>query len=94
MDILYADFVWDIQKELLNVKKHGIDFTTAAMAFSDPARKIYRDSKHSGAEARFFCVGRVDGRVVTVRYVERQGKIRIFGAGCWRKGARHYEKED
>ena len=94
MEISSGDFVWDSQKELMNIRKHGIDFTTAAKAFSDPSRKVYTDSKHSTAEARLFCIGRIDGRVVTVRFVRRHGKIRIFGAGYWRNGVKHYEKKD
>ena len=88
------NFIWDIERELINIQKHGVDFVVAARAFKDPKRKIFIDSKHSGREERFFCIGRVEGRVLTVRFIYRGGKIRIFGAGYWRKGARYYEKED
>lgn len=40
---------------------------------------------------RLFCVGMVDGRVMTVRFTYREGRIRIIGAGYWRKGRRAYE---
>jgi len=89
-----GSFAWDPTKEELNIRKHGIDFTTAASAFEDTERKIYVDSKHSEREPRFFCVGRVGEDILTVRFTYRDGIIRIFGAGRWRKGARHYEKED
>ena len=89
-----SDFAWDLAKELLNIKKHSVDFTTAAKAFQDPRRKIYVDSKHSEKEERLFCIGKVDDRVITVRFVYRDGKIRIIGAGYWRKGEIYYEKED
>lgn len=29
-------FEWDPDKERKNIKKHGIDFTTAALVFEDP----------------------------------------------------------
>lgn len=87
-------FVWDAERELENIRKRGVDFLTAAQAFADPDRKIYTDSKHSENEARFFCIGKVKGKVVTVRFVHRSGKIRIFGAAHWRKGRRYYEKEN
>jgi hypothetical protein len=32
------------------------------------------------------------GAVMTVRFTWRSGKIRIFGAGYWRKGKAIYEK--
>jgi uncharacterized protein len=44
-------------------------------------------------EMRFFCMGKVNGRVLTVRFTYRNEVIRIYGAGHWRKGVRQYEKE-
>lgn len=81
-----SSFIWDFEKELINIDKHGVDFVTASKAFKDPKRKIYIDSKHSKKEERFFCIGKVEGRIPTVRFSYRSGKIRIIGAGYWRKG--------
>lgn len=89
-----SSFIWDSEKELANIVKHGIDFITAAKAFKDPKRKIYIDSKHSADEERLFCVGKVNDKVITVRFTYRGGKIRIIGAGYWRKGKLYYEKND
>ncbi|MCK9433030.1 MAG: BrnT family toxin [Candidatus Omnitrophica bacterium] len=89
-----ANFIWDPNRELINIQKHGLDFSTAALVFKDPKRKIYVDSMHSQNEERLFCIGRVGNRILTVRFIYREGKIRIFGAGCWRKGRIYYEKED
>lgn len=86
-------YIWDLDKEIENTFKHGIDFIAASKAFKDPDRKIYIDVKHSGDEERFFCFGKVGNRVITVRFTYRKGKIRIIGAGYWRKGVRYYEKE-
>lgn len=89
-----SDFVWDPLKEQLNIHKHGVDLTTAAKAFLDSRRKIYIDSKHSVQEERMFCIGKVEGKILTVRFIYREGKIRIIGAGYWRKGRSYYEKEN
>ena len=89
-----SSFIWDSEKEFLNIQKHGVDFQTAAKAFKDPNRKIYTDSKHSQEEERFFCIGKVEGQVVTVRFLYREGKIRIIGAGLWRKGEKYYDQKD
>lgn len=94
MDKIFGSFVWDGRKEAINIQKHGIDFITACKAFKDVKRKIYIDSKHTKNEERFFCIGKVEGKVLTVRFSYRKGKIRIFGAGYWRKGRDYYEKED
>lgn len=93
MDRIIGSFIWDSQKELENIKKHGIDFSTAAKVFLDKKRKIYIDSKHTEKEERFFCIGKVEDRVLTVRFTYRGDKIRIFGAGLWRRGKWYYEKD-
>jgi len=88
----YGSFIWDKEKESANIKKHGVDFETAALGFKDSKRKIYIDSRHTKEEERFFCIAKVKGRVLTVRFTYRSGKIRIIGAGFWRKGKYYYEK--
>ncbi|HHT9126728.1 MAG TPA: BrnT family toxin [Candidatus Brocadiia bacterium] len=91
---MFGSFVWDKEKELANIRKHRVDFITAAKVFKDVRRKIYIDSKHTKKEERYFCIGKVEGKILTVRFTYREGKIRIFGAGYWRKGKWYYEKED
>ena len=93
-DRVFGSFIWDRHKELANIKKHGVDFTTAAKAFKDAKRKIYIDSRHSKHEERFFCIGKIYDKILTVRFIYRHNKIRIFGAGFWREGRYYYEKEN
>jgi uncharacterized DUF497 family protein len=89
-----ARFEWDDEKNLENVAKHGISFEAAQHAFLDPCRVIAEDVSHSGAESRFYCIGRMDEGIATVRFTYRGGVIRIFGAGYWRKGKRLYETQN
>lgn len=56
-------------------------------------RIILEDIDHSILEKRYFCLGQVDGNILTVRFMFRGNHIRIFGAGYWRKGKRVYEQE-
>jgi uncharacterized DUF497 family protein len=92
--LTWVDFEWDARKEILNLLKHGVDFQAATRAFEDPRRVIIRDAKHSRHEMRLFCIGH-DGRaILTVRFVLRSGRIRILGAGYWRKATKIYEKEN
>jgi uncharacterized protein len=93
MDRDYGSFAWDAGKEAINLAKHGVDFVTASRVFLDPKRKIFVNERHSGTEERFYCIGNVDGRILTVRLVYRGKKIRIFGAGYWRGGRKYYESE-
>lgn len=87
-------FEWDDRKDLENQAKHGVPFAVAQYAFADPHRVIAEDLEHSSLEQRFFCFGRVGEKVITVRFTYRAGRIRIFGAGLWRKGRAIYEKEN
>ena len=86
-------FSWRSDKEQINIQKHGVSFDLAAEVFRDPNRKIFTDSAHSGNEERYFCIGKVEERILTVRFTYRDEQIRIFGAGYWRKGKEYYEKE-
>jgi uncharacterized DUF497 family protein len=81
-------FEWDDAKDRANRAKHAVSFALAQAAFFDPRRVIAEDLDHSDAEARYFCFGKVAAAVVTVRFTYRAGRIRIFGAGYWRKGKR------
>jgi uncharacterized DUF497 family protein len=87
-----SDFEWDVGKDRINRAKHGVAFELAQHAFLDPRRVIAEDLEHSTGEPRFFCFGLVNDAILTVRFTHRGGKIRIFGAGYWRKGRAIYEK--
>jgi len=86
-----GDFEWDADKDRENIEKHGVSFGLAQYAFADPSRVIAQDITHSQHETRFFCFGRVGEGILTVRFTYREGVIRIFGAGYWRKGKKVYE---
>ncbi|MFQ5487343.1 MAG: BrnT family toxin [Gammaproteobacteria bacterium] len=87
-------FEWDARKDLINQTKHGVSFAEAQYAFSDPNRVIAEDLSHSSREKRFYCFGKVDDGILTVRFTYRHGIIRIIGAGYWRKGKRIYEQQN
>lgn len=87
-------FDWDNNKDSENQHKHGVAFSLAQYAFADPQRVIAKDIAHSEIEERFYCFGKVDGGVLTVRFTYRAAIIRIIGAGYWRKGKAIYEREN
>ena len=89
-----SDFEWDSAKDLLNQKKHGVSFAFAQLAFLDRDRVVLEDLEHGTDEKRYYCLGRVAGGIMTVRFTYRNMKIRIIGAGFWRKGKKIYEKEN
>jgi uncharacterized DUF497 family protein len=89
-----SDFVWEPAKDDLNQRKHGVSFAMAQLAFLDSNRVILEDLEHGDKEKRFYCLGRVSEEIMTVRFTYRNNKIRIIGAGYWRKGKKIYEREN
>lgn len=89
-----VEFEWDFEKDWENQNKHGVSFVEAQYAFADHNRVILKGHAHRGAEERFYCVGRVGNGIMTVRFTYRENKIRIFGAGYWRKGKKIYEEQN
>ena len=86
------DFEWDDQKARENIAKHGVSFELATRAFEDPKLVLAEDLVHSRTEPRYFAFGRVRGGVLTVRFTVRVERVRIIGAGFWRKGKVFYEQ--
>ena len=90
-----ATFEWDHGKDLENQSKQGVSFAFAQYAFADSKRVILVDAAHStDAETRYYCIGKVGEGILTVRFTYRNRRIRIFGAGYWRRGKRIYEEEN
>ena len=85
-------FEWDDEKDKKNVAKHGIQFRTAILVFSDPCRIEKYDDAHSLNEDRYLTIGEIGGTfmVVTVVYTERPEAIRIISA----RRATRVEKEE
>jgi len=89
------EFEWDDMKNAENIAKHNVSFYEAQDSFFDERRVILQDVRHSSTEKRFFCVGKLgNGGIVTVRFTIRNGRIRIIGAGYWRKGKKIYEQHN
>jgi uncharacterized protein len=89
-----SDFEWDDDKNQENILKHGVSFREAQEAFKDDKRIIAEDLDHSAHEERWFCFGMVNNQIMTVRFTFRGNRIRIYGAGYWRKGKNFYEEKN
>ncbi len=91
-----SDFEWDETKNLGNIEKHGVSFFEAQHAFLDGNRVIAKDLTHSDTEDRFYCFGKdQEGEgILTVRFTYRNQRIRIIGAGYWRRGKKIYEQNN
>ena len=92
---MQSNFDWDEAKNRANIKKHKLSFEEAQHAFLDEHRIIAIDINHSSElEKRYYCFGKTDNGIVTVRFTFRNSTIRIIGAGYWRKGKNEYEKKN
>jgi uncharacterized protein len=83
-------FVWDSDKALANLEKHGVTFVRAREAFLD-AFASYEDASAEG-EARWSCLGRdFSLQLLFVVHAERYERtIRIISA---RKASSQERKE-
>jgi uncharacterized DUF497 family protein len=95
---LVIKFSWDARKEAPNLAKHGVSFSEAELAFSDPLSIVAFDETHSPvgkAELRWWLLGKVETRIMLIRYTHRpNGVIRTIGAGYWEIGAKLYEEKN
>lgn len=91
-----TEFEWDENKNLTNQRKHGVSFEEAQYVFLDSKRVIAEDLSHSQNEPRYYCFGKDKNNegILTVRFTYREKRIRIFGAGYWRKGKKVYEQSN
>jgi uncharacterized DUF497 family protein len=94
MNVEYGLFIWNYEKEKINIINHQVDFFTASLAFKDSCRIIFTDDKHSHFEDRYFCIGKTSDGILSVRFTMRGNQIRIIGAGYWRKGKKIYEEKN
>jgi uncharacterized DUF497 family protein len=73
------EFEWDENKNVANIRKHGIAFEDAKYVFQDPLRTVLFDWEHSIHEERWKVYG-IFRRVLTVIFTEKDTVIRIISA--------------
>ena len=83
---------WDVRRARQNEAKHGVSLERATQVFDGPKLVLTEDAAHSRFEMRYFAFGEVDGGILTVPFAARDERVRIFGAGYWRKGKVFYEQ--
>jgi uncharacterized DUF497 family protein len=82
---VYKDrYIWNNEKNELNLKKHGISFEEATGVFDDPFSYEVFGADNSLDEDRYRVTGTItgfiNGRYVTVSVTYRDELIRIFSA--------------
>jgi hypothetical protein len=83
-------FEWNIAKSEINLKKHGVGFTEAELAFEDFYAIEEFDEEHSNAEEqRFKMLAMAGEKILVVVYTIRGENYRIISA----RKAEKYEQE-
>lgn len=92
-------WLWDLNKDRVNRRKHGIGFETALRVFSDPFAMSEQDRVEDGEE-RWRTIGLIEGMtVVLVAHTFREEPdgavmIRIISARrATRQERKRYEEE-
>ncbi|HRQ39020.1 MAG TPA: BrnT family toxin [Chloroflexota bacterium] len=86
-----VDFDWDPNKEVANIRKHGVSFNEAATVFWDVLSMTYDDPDHSVDEDRYLTVGVSDlARWLLVSHTDRGDVIRIISARPLTRAERRY----
>ncbi|MEE8631059.1 MULTISPECIES: BrnT family toxin [Methylobacterium] len=79
-------FTWDERKAASNLRRHGVAFEIALMAFRDPFAVEQIDDRGDYGEERINMLGMCDGVILFVTYTERGEEIRLISA---RRAERH-----
>lgn len=73
------EFEWDPEKEVGNIRKHGVSFHEGATVFGDPLSWTFPDPDHSDTEERFLTIGiSSQGRTLVVCHTDRGIRTRII----------------
>jgi uncharacterized DUF497 family protein len=74
-------FEWDPQKEVRNLRKHGVSFEEASTVFGDGLAATIADPRHSEQEARFITMGlSSESRLLVVSHTDTGEDVRIISA--------------
>jgi uncharacterized DUF497 family protein len=83
------EFESDDEKAAANLRKHGVSFEFAAMAFRDPLGIEWTDDREGYGEVRTILLAMADGSILVVVYTERESRIRLISA----RRATRYEQD-
>ena len=94
------DVTWDAAKAQSNIVKHGVTFAQAATVLLDPLALTVFDAAHSGAEERWFTLGKAfEGKLLAVSHTYQptgpaSAQVRIISAReATRRERAQYENE-
>ena len=84
------EFEWDQNKAARNLRRHGVSFVQATLAFCDPLAIEWLDDRAEYGEDRIVLVGISAGQLLTIVYAERADRIRMISARRATKDEQEY----
>ncbi len=75
--IKLADLKWDNEKNILNIKKHGLHFEDSVYVLNSETVTFIDDRVDYGEE-RYITLGNLEERLVVLIHTNRNGFIRII----------------
>ncbi len=75
--ILAAQFEWDEEKSVRNLRVHGLDFAYATALFDNPVAER-EDTRRDYGEQRIIAIGMIENECFVVIYTPRGGRRRII----------------
>lgn len=88
------EFEWNLEKAVINQRKHNISFPEATTVFNDPLSMTFPDPDHSIGENRYVIIGISElGQLLVVAHTDRDNRTRIISARkANRQEKRFYEE--
>lgn len=80
---------WDVDKNEINKKKHGVSFEAAALVFADEHYLELYDDEHSVDEDRYIAIGLVED-ILFVVHTMRNENVRMISARLATKQERSF----
>jgi len=72
------EFEFDPAKDEANRFKHGLKLSFGQRIFDDPLYAVLPSFRKVDGEDRYKAVGRIEGKLYTAVYVEREDRIRLI----------------
>jgi uncharacterized protein len=88
------EFEWNLEKAVINLRKHNISFQEAATVFDDSLSVTFPDPDHSIGENRYVIIGMSRSeQLLVVSHTDRENRTRIISARrATRQERRFYEE--
>ena len=71
-------YVWDEAKREANLKKHGLDFADAHLAYENPEKVTLESPRRAEPRSMDMALVEIADVVLALVYVERDGDLRVI----------------